>query len=168
MCTSLFDDPAAVAETISDDAGATKPADAGLLADLATANRILFKQGVVDGFGHVSARHDKHPDRFLLARNMAPGLVTADDIVTFDLDGRALNANGRAVYLERFIHAEIFRARPDVMAVVHSHNHISEYRFWDCPFWAKAQIQFGKTAYLCKHMSTATSHSLNPFFGNQC
>jgi HCOMODA/2-hydroxy-3-carboxy-muconic semialdehyde decarboxylase len=70
----------------------------------------------------VSARHDKHPDRFLLARNMAPGLVTADDIVTFDLDGRALNANGRAVYLERFIHAEIFRARPDVMAVVHSHS----------------------------------------------
>ena len=122
MCSSLFDDPAAVAETISDEAGATKPADAGLLADLATANRILFKQGVVDGFGHVSARHDKHPDRFLLARNMAPGLVTADDIVTFDLDGRALNANGRAVYLERFIHAEIFRARPDVMAVVHSHS----------------------------------------------
>lgn len=122
MCTSLFDDPAAVAETISDEAGATKPADAGLLADLATANRILFKQGVVDGFGHVSARHNKHPDRFLLARNMAPGLVTADDIVTFDLDGRALNANGRAVYLERFIHAEIYRARPDVMAVVHSHS----------------------------------------------
>jgi len=122
MCTSLFDDPAAVAETISDEAGATKPADAGLLADLATANRILFKQGVVDGFGHVSARHDKHADRFLLARNMAPGLVTADDVVTFDLDGRALNANGRAVYLERFIHAEIYRARPDVMAVVHSHS----------------------------------------------
>ncbi len=122
MCSSLFDDPAAVAETISDEAGNTKPADATLLADLAAANRILFKQGVVDGFGHVSARHDKHPDRFLLARNMAPGLVTADDIVTFDLDGRALNANGRAVYLERFIHAEIYRARPDVMAVVHSHS----------------------------------------------
>lgn len=122
MCTSLFDDPAAVAETISDQAGATRPADTGLLADLATANRILFRQGVVDGFGHVSARHDKHPDRFLLARNMAPGLVTPDDIVTFDLDGRALNANGRAVYLERFIHAEIYRARPDVMAVVHSHS----------------------------------------------
>ena len=86
------------------------------------ASRILTREGILDSFGHVSARHDKHPDRFLLARNMAPGLVKADDIVTFDLDGRALNANGRAVYLERFIHAEIFRARPDVMAVVHSHS----------------------------------------------
>ena len=88
MCTSLFDDPAAVAETISDEAASTKPADPALLADLASANRILVRQGVVDGFGHVSARHDKHPDRFLLARNMAPGLVTADDIVTFDLPGK--------------------------------------------------------------------------------
>jgi ribulose-5-phosphate 4-epimerase/fuculose-1-phosphate aldolase len=112
MCASLFDDPAAAAETISDHAAASKPADPALLADLATANRILFRQGVVDGFGHVSARHDKHPDRFLLARNMAPGLVSESDIVTFDFD----------VYLERFIHAEIFRARPDVMAVVHSHS----------------------------------------------
>ena len=122
MCTSLFDDPAAAAETITDHAATSQPADAVLLRDLATANRILFKQGVVDGFGHVSARHDKHADRFLLARNMAPGLVSESDIVTFDFDGRALDANDRAVYLERFIHAEIYRARPDVMAVVHSHS----------------------------------------------
>jgi HCOMODA/2-hydroxy-3-carboxy-muconic semialdehyde decarboxylase len=93
-----------------------------VLEDIVTGSRILADLGIVDGFGHVSARHDKQPDRFLLARNMAPGLVTEGDIVTFDLDGRALDANGRAVYLERFIHAEIYRARPDVMAVVHSHS----------------------------------------------
>jgi ribulose-5-phosphate 4-epimerase/fuculose-1-phosphate aldolase len=97
--------------------------DPALIADLVAANHILFDQGVVDAFGHVSARHDKRPDRFLLARNMAPGNVTAADIVEFDLDGNPVDAGGRKVYLERFIHGEIFRARPDVMAVVHSHSH---------------------------------------------
>ncbi|MBX9741012.1 MAG: class II aldolase/adducin family protein [Beijerinckiaceae bacterium] len=122
MCTSILDDPAALAETIADSGAASTPADESVVADLVTANRILFREGVLDAFGHVSVRHDKHPDRFLLARNMAPALVTKDDIVTFDFDGRALDANGRGVYLERFIHAEIYRARPDVMAVVHSHS----------------------------------------------
>jgi ribulose-5-phosphate 4-epimerase/fuculose-1-phosphate aldolase len=122
MCTSILDDPAALAEVISDTNATSSPADPALLSDIATANRILFREGVVDAFGHVSARHDKHPDRFLLARNMAPALVTESDIVTFDFDGRALDAAGRGVYLERFIHAEIYRARPDVMAVVHSHS----------------------------------------------
>ena len=89
---------------------------------LALANRILYDQDVVDGFGHVSARCDEASDRFLLARNMAPGLVTPDDILTFDLDGNALDAQGRRVYLERFIHGEIYRARADVQAVVHSHS----------------------------------------------
>lgn len=102
----------------SDDA-----ADPGLITDLATANHILYDQLVVDAFGHVSARHDKRPDRFLLARNMAPALVTADDILEFDLDGNAIDAGDRKVYLERFIHAEIYRARPNVGAVVHSHSH---------------------------------------------
>jgi len=96
--------------------------DPALLADLVTANHILFDQGVLDAFGHVSVRHDKHPDRFLLARNMAPALVQAEDIVEFDLDGNPFDAAGRAIYLERFIHGEIYRARPDVMAVVHSHS----------------------------------------------
>jgi ribulose-5-phosphate 4-epimerase/fuculose-1-phosphate aldolase len=94
-----------------------------LVADLVAANHILFDQGVVDAFGHISVRHDKRPDRFLLARNMAPGNVTADDILEFDLDGNAVDAGGRKVYLERFIHGELFRARPDVMSVVHSHSH---------------------------------------------
>lgn len=93
-----------------------------LIADLVTANHILFDQGVLDAFGHVSVRHDKHADRFLLARNMAPALVQAEDIVEFDLDGNPFNAAGRAIYLERFIHGEIYKARPDVMAIVHSHS----------------------------------------------
>jgi len=71
----------------------------------------------------VSARHDKRSDRFLLARSMAPGQVTAEDIVEFTLEGEPVNASGRRVYLERFIHSEIYRLHPGVMAVVHSHSH---------------------------------------------
>jgi len=98
-------------------------ADPSLVADLAIANHILYDQHVVDAFGHVSVRHDKRPDHFLLARSMAPALVTPADIITFDLDGTPIDAGDRKVYLERFIHGEIYRARPDVVAVVHSHSH---------------------------------------------
>lgn len=96
--------------------------DAALVEKLAIANRILYDQGVVDGFGHVSVRHDRSGAHFLLARNMAPALVSAGDILTFDLDGNAIDGGDRRVYLERFIHAEIYRARADVVAVVHSHS----------------------------------------------
>jgi HCOMODA/2-hydroxy-3-carboxy-muconic semialdehyde decarboxylase len=106
---------------------AAQPASAGqvapaLLDDLVAANHILYDQGVVDGFGHVSVRHDKDPKRYLLARSMAPALVTADDILEYDLDSNPVDAKGRASYLERFIHGEIYKARPDVIAVVHSHS----------------------------------------------
>jgi ribulose-5-phosphate 4-epimerase/fuculose-1-phosphate aldolase len=109
----------------SDSSRARKSApspDPRLVAELVTANKILFAHGVVDAFGHVSARHDKNPDRFLLARNMAPALVTAADLIEFDLDGNPVVQDGRSVYLERFIHAEVYRARTEVMAVVHSHS----------------------------------------------
>jgi ribulose-5-phosphate 4-epimerase/fuculose-1-phosphate aldolase len=99
------------------------PATVALIDNLVLANHILFHHGVVDAFGHISARHDVRDDRFLLARNIAPGRVTADDIVEFNLDGQPVNAQGRRVYLERFIHSEIYRARPDVKAIVHSHSH---------------------------------------------
>src|SRR5438105_8484737 len=95
--------------------------DSALVARLVLANRILYHQGVVDGFGHVSARHDREPGHFLLARNMAPALVRREDIVTFDLDGEALDAAGRRVYLERFIHGEVYRVRADVPALLHTH-----------------------------------------------
>jgi ribulose-5-phosphate 4-epimerase/fuculose-1-phosphate aldolase len=95
---------------------------AQLTDDLATANRILAHYGVLDGFGHVSARHPERPDRFLLSRSLAPELVTAADIMTFDLDSNAVDGDARRPYLERFIHGETYRARADVHAIVHSHS----------------------------------------------
>jgi ribulose-5-phosphate 4-epimerase/fuculose-1-phosphate aldolase len=96
--------------------------DAALLEDIVIGSRILADFGVLDGFGHVSARHPTNPNHFLMARSLAPALVTADDIMEFDLDGNAVDARGRSVFLERFIHSEIYKARPDVMSVVHTHS----------------------------------------------
>jgi ribulose-5-phosphate 4-epimerase/fuculose-1-phosphate aldolase len=96
--------------------------DAALLEDMVIGSRILADFGVLDGFGHVSARHPTNPNRFLMARSLAPALVTADDIMEFDLEGNAVDARGRTVFLERFIHSEIYKARPDVMGVVHTHS----------------------------------------------
>jgi len=93
-----------------------------LIDDLAAASRILAAQGVVDGFGHVSMRHPEAADRYFLSQSMAPALVTPNDIIEYDLDSNSCNANGRSGFLERFIHGEIYRARPDVMSVVHSHS----------------------------------------------
>jgi ribulose-5-phosphate 4-epimerase/fuculose-1-phosphate aldolase len=90
--------------------------------DLVTANRILAHENVVDGFGHVSARTPQDPSRYWLARSMAPALVTAADIMTYDLDSNPLDANGRTSYAERFIHGAIYKARPDVKAIVHAHT----------------------------------------------
>ncbi len=94
-----------------------------VLEDLVAANHILYDQGVVDAFGHISVRHENNPGHFLLARNMAPGQVTEDDIVEFTLDGDPVGSEARRVYLERFIHGEIYRQRPDVQSIVHSHSH---------------------------------------------
>jgi HCOMODA/2-hydroxy-3-carboxy-muconic semialdehyde decarboxylase len=93
-----------------------------LIEDIVIGSRVLADFGVLDGFGHVSARDPANPNHFLMARSLAPALVTADDIMAFDQDGNPLDARGRAVFLERFIHAEIYKARPDVMSVVHTHS----------------------------------------------
>ena len=93
-----------------------------VIEDLAAASRILATQGVVDGFGHVSMRHPGAPDRYLMSRSLAPARVVPDDIIEYDLDSNPCNANGRGSFLERFIHGEIYRARPDVMSIVHSHS----------------------------------------------
>jgi ribulose-5-phosphate 4-epimerase/fuculose-1-phosphate aldolase len=98
------------------------PPDPGLIEDLVAANRILADQGVVDGYGHVSARHNLDPSRYLLARSVAPELVTAEDILEFDLDSNPVDPRGRKLYLERFIHGEIYKARPEVKSVVHHHS----------------------------------------------
>jgi HCOMODA/2-hydroxy-3-carboxy-muconic semialdehyde decarboxylase len=93
-----------------------------LLQDLAIANRILVHEGVLDGFGHISLRHPDREDRFFIARSMAPGLVTVDDLLQVDLDGVVHDERGRRTYVERFIHSAIYAARPDVKSVVHSHS----------------------------------------------
>jgi ribulose-5-phosphate 4-epimerase/fuculose-1-phosphate aldolase len=92
-----------------------------IIQDLVIANRILAKEEVVDAYGHVSIRHPDDPDHFLIARSVAPELVTADDIVELNLDGQPVRGEKRTLYLERFIHAAIFEARPEIMAVVHAH-----------------------------------------------
>jgi ribulose-5-phosphate 4-epimerase/fuculose-1-phosphate aldolase len=93
-----------------------------VIKDLVAANRILYRQGVVDGFGHVSVRHPGNAERYLMSASLAPGRVTKDDIMEFDLDSRPIDQRGRSIYSERFIHSEIYKARPDVHAVLHSHS----------------------------------------------
>jgi ribulose-5-phosphate 4-epimerase/fuculose-1-phosphate aldolase len=96
--------------------------DQSVLEDLAAASRILVDQGVFDAAGHVSMRHPHRADRFLMSRSLAPEMVQADDIMEFDLDCVAVDPRGRNGFIERYLHGEIFRARPDVMAVAHSHS----------------------------------------------
>jgi HCOMODA/2-hydroxy-3-carboxy-muconic semialdehyde decarboxylase len=94
------------------------------ISDLVAANRILAAEGILDGFGHVSLRHPHDPARYLMSRSLAPALVTASDIIVHDLDNRPTQAKDREqkLYYERWIHGEVYKARPDVNAVVHSHS----------------------------------------------
>jgi ribulose-5-phosphate 4-epimerase/fuculose-1-phosphate aldolase len=98
------------------------PVDAAIIEDLVAASRILAQHGVLDAWGHVSMRHPKNPERYLMSSARAPALVSAEDIMEFDLDSNPVDQRDRRVFLERFIHGEAFRARPDVNAVVHSHS----------------------------------------------
>jgi len=101
----------------------TSPASADLLQDLVDANHILFHQGIVDAFGHVSARHDRAPGRFLPLRNLAPGPVEVGDLLEYEVaTGEPVISDPPRLGLERYIHSEIYRQRPDVMAVIHSHS----------------------------------------------
>jgi HCOMODA/2-hydroxy-3-carboxy-muconic semialdehyde decarboxylase len=92
-----------------------------VIKDLVIANRILAREDVVDAYGHISVRHPDNPQHFFLARSVSPELVERDDIVELGLDGQPVRDETRALYLERFIHAGIYEARPDVHAVVHAH-----------------------------------------------
>jgi HCOMODA/2-hydroxy-3-carboxy-muconic semialdehyde decarboxylase len=98
------------------------PDVAAVIEDLVAANRILAAQGILPGYGHVSARHPTNPDRYLISRSVAPELVTAEDIVVLDLDSDPVEPGAPRSYLERFIHGEIYKVRPDVNAVVHNHS----------------------------------------------
>jgi ribulose-5-phosphate 4-epimerase/fuculose-1-phosphate aldolase len=100
-----------------------KPAQSTLtvIEDLVTANHILAHEDVLDGYGHVSVRSPSNPNHYYLARAGAPGLVAVADIVEYDLDSNPVSNPGATGYTERFIHGEIYKARPDIMAVVHCH-----------------------------------------------
>jgi ribulose-5-phosphate 4-epimerase/fuculose-1-phosphate aldolase len=107
--------------------GQTAPASGGpvepaVIDDLVAANRILADQGVLDGFGHVSIRHPRDAGRFLMSRSLAPALTRAEDILEYDLECRPFDARGRSSFLERFIHCEVYKARPDVRSVIHTHS----------------------------------------------
>ncbi len=103
--------PAAVADT-----------DELRIADLIDGNHILANERVLDGFGHISVRSVKNPKHYYMARSRGPGLVEAADIMEYDEDSQPVDQRGREMYSERFIHGEIYRARPDVQSVVHSHS----------------------------------------------
>jgi ribulose-5-phosphate 4-epimerase/fuculose-1-phosphate aldolase len=128
----------------------TSEAVSSAIREVVDANHILFDQGVVDGFGHVSMRHPTRPDHFLLARSMAPALVTEADVLEFDADGAPVEAGGPAVYLERFIHSEMYRIRPDVVAVVHSHSPAV------VPFSVVSGTKLRPICHMCGFLGAAT------------
>ncbi len=101
---------------------AADPDDA-LKEDLVTAYKILVNEGILDSFGHVSARSAKNPNVFLIPQAMPPALVTKNDILEVNVaDSQPIDPKGRRVNGERYIHGEVYKARPDVMAVIHSHS----------------------------------------------
>ena len=128
------------------------PIDPALMEDFVAASRILAHHGVLDAWGHVSIRHPSNPDRYLISRARAAGLVSAGDILEFDLHSTPVDLRGQRAFLERYIHGEVYRARPDVNAVVHSHSptmipfsvtgeplkaisHISSFMCEEVPIW---------------------------------
>ena len=101
---------------------AAQAIDAAAIEDLVLASRILANEGVLDAYGHVSIRHPADPNRYLMARSLAPALITAADILQFDLNSRPVTPTQARLFTERFIHGAIYQARPDVKAIVHSHS----------------------------------------------
>src|SRR5689334_24642021 len=97
-------------------------ASKALIDDLVAGSRILANEGVLDAYGHVSARSDKRPQHFIMSRSRAPALVTAADLIEWGTDSEPARRDKRKGFIERYIHGEIYRARPEVMAVVHSHS----------------------------------------------
>ena len=97
-------------------------ASRSLIEDLMAASRILAAHQVLDAYGHVSVRSDREPARFVMSRSLAPALVTATDLMELDADSEPLPGDRRKGFIERYIHGEVYRARPEVMAVVHSHS----------------------------------------------
>jgi ribulose-5-phosphate 4-epimerase/fuculose-1-phosphate aldolase len=93
-----------------------------LFQDLVIAYRLLAEHGIIDAYGHISVRSPDNPERFWMARSVAPELVTEADMMELDMQSEPVDARGRSPVNERFIHGEIYKTRPEVMAVVHNHS----------------------------------------------
>ncbi len=133
------------------------PADPAAIDDLVAANRILADQGVLDGYGHVSIRHPATADRYLLSRSRSPAIIAAEDIMEFDLDSNPVDQQRRLMYIERYIHGEIYKARPDVNAIVHSHS----------PTVIPFSVSTVKLKPIC-HMSAFLKHDVPNFEIRDC
>lgn len=145
------------------------------IEDLVAANRVLAEHQVIDGYGHVSVRSEKNPQRYFLAGHIAPELVREEHIIEYDLDSNPQDANGRESVRERFIHGEIYKLRPEVMSVVHTHSqsvvpfsittatlkpifHMAAFIGHGVPNWDIADAQVGtdmlvKTPFLGAHLA---------------
>ncbi len=133
------------------------PVDPAAIDDLVAANRILADQGVLDGYGHVSMRHSGAADRYFLSRSKSPAIITAEDIMEYDLDSNPVDQRGRLMYIERYIHGEIYKSRPDVNAVVHSHS----------PTVIPFSVTTVKLRPIC-HMSAFLKHDVPNFEIREC
>jgi HCOMODA/2-hydroxy-3-carboxy-muconic semialdehyde decarboxylase len=149
------------------------PVDPTLIDDLVIASRILARNGVLDAWGHVSMRHPGNPQRYLLSRARAAALVSADDIMEFDLDSNPVDQRDRRMFVERYIHGEVFKARPDVNAVVHSHSptmipfsvtdqplkaltHIASFMCEEVPVWEIRDVGIVNGLLVCNHAQGAS------------
>ena len=133
------------------------PADPAAIDDLVAANRILADQGVLDGYGHVSMRHATAANRYFLSRSKSPAIIAAADIMEYDLDSNPVDQQGRLMYIERYIHGEIYKARPDVNAIVHSHS----------PTVIPFSVTTVKLRPIC-HMSAFLKHDVPNFEIRDC
>ena len=90
-----------------------------LKQQLVDAIRMLARANIVDHSGHGSARRDRQ-SFYINSAASTRGALTTDDIVAVDLDGNPVEGSARPP-LEFHIHSEIYRLRPDVHAVMHTH-----------------------------------------------
>lgn len=119
----LFSYFAVLAATSANAQPASGDPDTQRKADLFVAYKILVNEGILDSFGHISVRSAKDPNVFFMPRAMPPALVSLDDLLEVRVsDSQPVDPKGRRVNGERYIHGEIYKARPDVMSVIHSHS----------------------------------------------
>jgi HCOMODA/2-hydroxy-3-carboxy-muconic semialdehyde decarboxylase len=155
---------------------------AALRHELAVANRILANEGIIDAFGHISARNPRDPNRYFIARHRASELVEPSDILEMTLDSKPVVPTSVRLYSEMVIHGEIYKARPDVNSVCHHHApavlpfcatgvelvplfHLGGTLGEKVPFW-DSRDEFGDTNLLVRTPEEGASHAraLGPYF----